>query len=138
MRAGTILRTVGIIIFLAGLILGIVMVAGAQSLITTYTANTNLTSVIMWGVAIYIWISSVILACLIFTVGTMSNNMDEINIKMEDMQSNTLETTKTLRYIMNIIDKRLFKGTIGIDTSRAEKSTQYIPRSNIRSNSTDI
>ena len=138
MRAGTILRTVGCIVFLAGLVGCVFIVIGSQSLITAYSGDIigagNLVTY-SWVAAICVLVSSGFTACLIFTIGSISNNIAEINIKMEDVQSSTLESAKALRYIAYVLDKRLVKDASNNESAAAEQSAQYGTRSYMRSRS---
>ena len=68
MRAGTILRVVGCTIFVAGLIGGILIITVVQAAVASYQTeliNIINTASLGWGIAIYIWISTGFLACLI-------------------------------------------------------------------------
>ena len=143
MRTGTILRVVGCILFLAGLVGGILILNGVQSLMavnTTGIISSDSAAVYGWGAAIYVWISSGFLACLIFTIGTMSNNMAEMNLKMEDVQNNTFETAKALRYIANIVNKQFAKEASSNATNGTEANAQFASRNFMRqrSNSTEV
>ena len=126
MRTGTILRVVGCIIFVTALVGGSLIIISAQAIIAaspTDITNIATAAVWGWGIAIYIWISSGFIACLIFTIGTMSNNLAEINMKMEDVQTSTFETAKALRYIAHVVDKRLVNETTYSESNGMEPKT---------------
>ena len=142
MRCGTVLRVVGCIIFVAGLVGGALVIIGVQAIIAAYPTDVISTANAAtwgWGIAAYIWISSGFLACVIFTIGTMSNNLAEMNIKMEDVQNNTFETAKALRYIANAVSKQFAKETLSNAPNGTEPSAQYASRNYMRpkSNSTE-
>jgi hypothetical protein len=72
---------------------------------------------------------------MIYAFGAMSNNLDEMNAKLEAVQSNTLDTAKALRHIAHVVDKRVSSEMFPVKTNGAEPNAQYTPRSYMRSRS---
>jgi len=143
MRVGTILRILGFIIFLAGVLGGFLIGSGAQSIITAFSSGTygnTSASGFGWAAAIIAWVSSSILSGLIYAVGAMSNNLDDMNAKLENVQNSALETANVLRHIAHVVDKRLVKDASYRESNGAEPNEQFAPRSNMQSktNSTQV
>jgi hypothetical protein len=142
MRVGTVLRILGLIIFFAGIIGGFLIGYGSQSLIAAFTSGVNgnaSASGFVWVAAIISWVSSSILSGLIYAIGVMSNNLDDMNSKLEEVQNNTLETTKALRHIAHVVSKRASGEMPNDEMNGAVVNAQYAQRNYMRSraNSTD-
>lgn len=135
MRVGTALRILGIIIFLAGLLGGFLIGFGTQALITSFFSGTYgnaSASGFSWATAITAWLSSSILSALIYAIGAMSNNLDEMNAKLEEVQNNTLEAAKALRHIAHIVDKQLAREVSYTASNGTEPNAQYAPLNYMR------
>jgi hypothetical protein len=138
MRVGTVLRILGLVIFFLGVIGGFLIGYGAQSLMIAFSSSAS-ASGFNWVAAVIAWVSSCILSGLIYAIGVMSNNLDEMNAKLEEVQNNTLETTKALRHIAYILGRRASGEMPSGEANGAVPNAQYAQRNYMRSrgNSTD-
>lgn len=103
MRVGTVLKILSLIILIAGGIVGALMGVGLQAYMNFLIQNTNGQTAptgFQWVVAGIAWFIAIFTSSVVYAMGTISNNIHDINIKMEDVQFWAKESPKSLRRIV--------------------------------------